>query len=121
MKFAISKNRIDAKLLEKPLSDFTSNSEFAITGIKDNFAYENGEKTDKWTSTTICCVDTFSYATIDVKVSQHLNLTQDEIDRSESAIYAELPLNETLVRPYAIEYGKAKLSIIAPSVKIIRE
>lgn len=40
MKFAISKNRIDAKLLEKPLSDFTSNSEFVVSGIKDNSAYE---------------------------------------------------------------------------------
>lgn len=121
MKLTISQNRVDAKLLEMPLSAFTNNSEFAITAVKDNFAYENGVKTEKWLSTTLSCVDTVSYATIDVKVPKHLEISQSEIDQSESIICVEIPLEDTIVRPYAIEYGKAKLSIVAPSVRIIRE
>lgn len=121
MKLAINKNQIDAKLLEVPLSNFTENTEFAVTSVRDNYAYENGVKTEKWLSTTLSCVDTVTFATIDIKVEQHINLTQDEIDQSESTIYVEIPLEKTIVRPYAIEYGKAKLSIIAPSVKIIRQ
>lgn len=121
MKILINKNQIEPKLLEFPLSNFTENAEFVVTAVKDNYAYENEKKTDKWLSTTISCVDTVTFATLDVKVSQHINLSQTEIDNSESAIYVEIPLDETIVRPYEIKFGKAKVSIVAPSVKIVRE
>lgn len=121
MKPQINKNLVDSKLLAMPLSSFTSTTEYAVTAVRDNYEYQDGRKTDKWQSTTISCVDTVSFATFNLKVSNRINLTQAEIDNSEDAIFVQIDLDRTFVHPYSIEYGKAKVSIVTDSVKIVRE
>lgn len=121
MKLSIDKNMIDARELAVALSTFISDTpEFVVKSIRENYEYVDGKKTDKFLSTTLTCIDTISYVVLDIKVEKHLNLTAQQLEQSDTPIYVEIPLEETIVRPYAIEYGKAKVSIIAPSVKIIK-
>ena len=121
MRLQINKNLVDAKLLAMPLSDFTETTDYAVTAIKENYEYLDGKRTDKWLSSTISCVDTVSFATINIKVTQRIALVQQEIDETDDNIFIQIDLGKTFVRPYSIEYGKAKVSIVTDSVKVIRE
>ncbi len=119
MKVRIDQNLVDAKALSVPLSTFLKDGEFVLKNIKENYEYVGGKKTDKFLSTTLTCIDTISFAVLDIKVEKHLGLTAQELEQADTPIYVEIPTEETIVRPYSIEYGKAKVSIIAPTVKII--
>lgn len=121
MKLQINKNVMDAKLLAIPLSDYTETTDYVVTAVKDNYEYVDGKRTDNWLSTTVSCVDTVSFATINIKVAKRINLTQQEIEETDDNIFIQINLDETFVRPYAIEYGKAKVSIFTDTVKVIRQ
>ena len=121
MKAIINKNSIDTQDLIMPLSNLimADKAKFAVTAIRDNYAYENGKKTDTWQSVTLSCVDAANFAVLDIKVTSHIPLTQQDIDNSQNGVFAEFPLEQTLVRIYAVEFGRAKVIITAPTAKIV--
>lgn len=79
----------------------------------------DGKITDKIEAVRYDCVDPETYAPITLKVlSTHPIVTNDIIEASDEALYIAVPVEETIVRPYEVKYGKAKVSIIVPFVKM---
>lgn len=118
MKKQIEDNVVSTKALGVPLSTFTTATKFFLKGIKENFAYEDGKRTDKFKSTTLTCVDLITFSTLKIKVEKKFQLTQKDLDESTERIFVEIPTNETIVTPYKIEYGKATVTITAPTATI---
>ena len=118
MKKNIEDNKISTRALGVPLSTFTTATKFFLKGIKENFAYEDGKRTDKFKSTTLTCVDLITFSTLKIKVEKKFQLTQKDLDESTERIFVEIPTNETIVTPYKIEYGKATVTITAPTATI---
>jgi hypothetical protein len=78
-----------------------------------------GKKTDKIEAVRYDCVnpDNFTSFIIKVETSRPV-VTKEVLDASDEPIFINIPVAEVVIRPYAIEYGKAKVSIIAPYVKL---
>ena len=78
-----------------------------------------GKITDKIEAVRYDCIDPETYAIITLKVlSTHPVVTNEIIETAEDAIYIAVPVDETVIRPYEIKFGKAKVSIIVPFVKL---
>lgn len=118
MKKNIEENKISTKALGIPLSEFTTSTRFFLKEIKENFAYEDGKRTDKFKSTTLTCVDLITFSTLKIKVETKFQLTQKDLDEATERIFVEIPTDETIVMPYKIEYGKATVTITAPEATI---
>ena len=118
MKKNIEENKISTRALGIPLSEFTTSTRFFLKEIKENFAYEDGKRTDKFKSTTLTCVDVETFSTLKIKVETKFQLTQKDLDESTERIFVEIPTDETIVMPYKIEYGKATVTITAPEATI---
>lgn len=88
------------------------------------YAYQtdaDGNRTDTVKSVLYDCVDPLNFATFTLKVnSSKAVITPEELEEAEEVVYIEIPVESTLIKPYAIEYGKAKVSIIAPQVKRLK-
>lgn len=124
---SISGNEVKAEALQRLLSDFTSQTIFALTGAKEMYVYEGTGANKKRTETISHIVyqltdpKTFQYFQVRVNTT-HLVISPDELEQerqSGNPIFVEVPIQETIVKPYDISYGKAKISIQAPSVKLI--
>ncbi|MDD3417724.1 MAG: hypothetical protein PHY47_27670 [Lachnospiraceae bacterium] len=78
-----------------------------------------GKKTDKIEAIRYDCVnpDDFSSFTLKVETSRPV-VTKEILEASEEPIYITIPVEEVVIRPYEISYGKAKVSIVAPFVKL---
>ncbi len=118
IKHTIEENVVSTKALGVPLSTFTTATKFFLKGIKENFAYEDGKRTNEFRSTTLICVDVETFSTLKIKVEKKFQLTQKDLDESTERIFVEIPTNETIVTPYKIEYGKATVTITAPEATI---
>lgn len=68
------------------------------------------------------CVDPDSYDSFTLKVeTARAVITNEEIERSEEAVLISVPVEDVKIRPYAIEFGKAKVSIVAPFVTLVKQ
>lgn len=78
-----------------------------------------GKKTDKVEAVRYVCVnpDNFSMFTLKVETTRPV-VTKEILEASEEPVYIMIPVSEVVIRPYAIEYGNAKVSVIAPYVKL---
>lgn len=78
-----------------------------------------GKKTDKVEAVRYDCVnpDNFSTFTIKVETTRPV-VTKEILEASEEPIYISIPVEEVVIRPYEISYGNAKVSIVAPYVKL---
>lgn len=78
-----------------------------------------GKKTDKVEAVRYDCVnpDNFSTFTLKVETTRPI-VTKEILEASEEPVYITIPVSEVVIRPYSIEYGNAKVSIIAPYVKL---
>lgn len=80
----------------------------------------NNNRTDEISSIYYDCVDSKSFANFTLKVlSNKAVITQQEIEEAENAILIQVNPLEIAISPYAIEYGIAKVSIIAKEVAIV--
>lgn len=59
----------------------------------------------------------FNIFTIKVKDDKPI-IELKEFEKSENPVYIQIPLDETVIKPYALEYGNLKLSITSPYVKL---
>lgn len=118
MKKNIEDNKISTKALGIPLSEFTTSTRFFLKEIRENFAYEDGKRTNEFRSTTLTCVDVETFSTLKIKVETKFQLTQKDLDEATERIFVEIPTDETIVMPYKIEYGKAMVTITAPEATI---
>lgn len=82
---------------------------------------EAGEKTKEVEYVKYKCIDTATYSSLMIKVKTNKPvISKTDLEASVDAVYIRVPVDETLVKPYAIEYGKAKVSIIAPRVELVK-
>lgn len=81
----------------------------------------DGNKTDTIKAVLYDCVDPVNFTTFTLKVNgSKAVITSEELEESEDVVYIEIPVELTVIKPYSIEYGKAKVSIIAPNVKLLK-
>lgn len=119
MKIQIDHNVIKASKLEVPADGIIP--ELAVVkNIRISYVIDaEGKKTEKVEAIRYDCVnpENFSMFTLKVEATRPV-VTKEILDASEEPIYIVIPVTEVVIRPYAIEFGNAKVSIIAPYVKL---
>lgn len=84
-----------------------------------NVLDDEGKKTDKIEAVRYDCVNPDNFSTFTIKVETTRSVvTKETLDASEEPIYIFIPVEEVTIRPYEISYGNAKVSIVAPYVKL---
>lgn len=83
----------------------------------------NGSRTDEVIGIKYECIDTETFSTFSVKVEGNVKpvITAQELELSTTPVYIEIPVEQTLIRPYDISFGNAKISIVAKNVKLHKE
>ncbi len=119
MKAQIDNNVMKASALEVPatgiIPDIAVVKNIRISNVLD----AEGKKTDKVEAVRYDCVNPDNFTTFTVKVeTTRPVVTKEILETSEEPIYIAIPVSEVVIRPYAIEFGKAKVSIVAPYVKL---
>jgi len=116
----MSDNKIKAKDLVLTGKDFFESEDFVLRGVKANFRYDGGKKTDVIDSISYYCVDplTFNSVTFKVNTTKPV-IEQDTIDRATEAIYINVPINEAIIKIYKIEFGFMSVSVNIPRVKLL--
>ncbi|NBH20450.1 hypothetical protein D3Z55_24510 [Clostridiaceae bacterium] len=120
----LDNNEAKACVFVKPLAEFTKHGKFVVKFVRVNKVFDKAaNKTlDVNESVTYTVVEPETFSNMKVKVTNPVPvITQDELDRSDSPVFITFPLDKTEVRPYAIEYGKVKVSIIAPFAELVTD
>lgn len=91
-----------------------------LRAVKVTYAKDSdGNKTNVIESSSFICVDPINYASFTLKVNgARIFITPEALEEAEELVYIDIPVSETIIKPYSIEYGKAKVSIIAPYIKV---
>ena len=119
MKVLIDNNRMKASELQVPalgiIPDLAIVKNVRISNVLDS----EGKKTEKIEAVRYDCVnpENFSILTLKVETTRPV-VTKEILEAAEEMIYISIPVDEVIIRPYSIEYGNAKVSIIAPYVKL---
>lgn len=68
------------------------------------------------------CVDPNTYACFTIKVEGGKPVVTEEVlEASPDVVYIQIPVSEVSIKPYEIKYGIAKVSIVAPFVKLVQD
>lgn len=115
----MSDNKIKAKDLVLTGKEFFESEDFVLRGVKVNFRYDGGKKTDVIDSISYYCVDplTFNSVTFKVNTTKPV-IEQDTIDKATDSIYINVPINEAIIKIYKMEFGIMSVSITVPYVKL---
>lgn len=105
------------------LSSLTEDTQFQLTAVKLNRATDaNGKLLDAVRDITYSIYIPDILAQINVKVDSTTPVvTQEQLDTAMSAgkdIFVELPISETFICPYKMEYGAVFCTIKAPYIKL---
>ncbi len=119
MQIVLDNNQMKASALqvsaEGIIPDVAVVKNVRISNVMD----AEGKKTDMVEAIRYDCVNTDNFSTFTLKVeTTHPIVTKEMLEASEEPIYIAIPVSEVVIRPYSIEYGNAKVSIIAPYVKL---
>lgn len=119
MKVVLNNNTIKASELEVSAEGIIP--EVAVVrNVRLSYVMDaEGKKTDKVEAVRYDCVnpDNFSSFTLKVETTRPV-VTKEILEASEEPIYISIPVEEVVIRPYEISYGNAKVSIVAPYVKL---
>ena len=104
----------------KGLEEFIPNDKFVVKQVSPIYDYEKGVKTDKVVAYRYSLVDPEMFEPFDVKVEGTTPVVTNEIvaDRENRVC---VTLENAVIKPYKIEYGKVKYSISADSIKVLSE
>lgn len=68
------------------------------------------------------CIDPNTYALFTLKVDASSPvISKEDLDAAEEPVYITIPVEKIVIKPYEIAYGVAKVSIVAPYVKVLQE
>lgn len=104
----------------KGLEEFIPNDKFVIKQVSPVFDYEKGVKTDKVVAYRYSLVDTDSFETFDVKIEGTTPIVTNEMVTDRENRYY-VALENAIIKPYEMKYGKVKYSIVADSIKVLSE
>lgn len=115
-------NKISAENIEFALSNILpGRRKLAVTEVRPVPHYdENHKRTDKIEGYryTVTDMDTLSSFSVRVNSTAPV-ITPEELEETDERVFIEFPLEETIVKPYRIEYGIATISIIAPYATLV--
>ena len=119
MRVVIDNNVMKASELEVTavgkISDIAVLKNVRVSNVMD----AEGKKTDKVEAVRYDCVNPENFSTFTIKVeTTRPVVTKEILEASEQPIYISIPVEEVVIRPYEISYGNAKVSIVAPYVKL---
>lgn len=119
MKVAIDSNIMKASDLEISavgiIPDIAVVKNVRVSNVLD----ADGKRTEKIEAVRYDCVNMDNFSTFTVKVEKKRPIiTKELLEESEEPVYIAIPVSEVVIKPYAIEFGKAKVSIVAPYVKL---
>lgn len=88
--------------------------------VRVSYKKDDNEKvTSEVEATRYLCINPENYDSFTLKVpGKRPVIEPDDFKEFEAVLYLEIPVSETLIKPYSIDYGKVKVSIIAPDVKL---
>lgn len=92
---------------------------YIVKSVYPVYAYENNKKTDNICAYKYRLVDTSLYETFDVKVDGKSPIVTSEVLRNSEPIWVSL--EGAIIKPYEVNYGRAKCSAIANSIHILKE
>ena len=119
MKVQIDKNVMKATALEVPATGIIPDIAVVKNVRISNVLDAEGKKTDKVEAVRYDCVNPENFSTFTIKVeTTRPVVTKEILEASEEPLYITIPVSEVVIRPYSIEYGNAKVSIIAPYIKL---
>ena len=119
MKAKLDNNQIKAAELAIPAAGIIP--EIAVVrNVRLSYQQDaDGKRTEKVEAVRYDCIDPDSYASFTIKVETNRPvISKEELDAAEDAICIAIPVDKVTIRPYAIEYGMAKVSIVAPMVTL---
>ena len=118
----LDKNEIPAKDMQKRLSDFFGDDLFVLRGVRKINRYKNGERTEEVAGYAYDVIDGASYSAFRVKVeSSSPAIEPDQFEKSSDTVFVRIPLDKTIVVPYSVEFGRAKVTVVAPFVEVVKE
>lgn len=116
----LDNNQVQINSFSATLADFTQSDTFVCKAIKRNFRYENEKKTENVESVAYDLVDTKTFVSFRLKVPGDSPVIDPvAFDEMDKVIKVRVPIDQTTVRPYRVEYGRATVSIVAPFVELI--
>lgn len=82
----------------------------------------NQKKTDEIKGVRYDCISEKDFSTFAIKtISINPVITKEELEASEVPVRISIPVSETIIKPYKIEYGKALVTITAPYVRLVKQ
>ena len=117
----IDNNIMKASLLAMRAEGYIS-EELVLLDITYQYkTNEAGEKTKEIEYVKYRCADPVTFSGLIIKVeTKKPVISEKDLENSVENMRIRIPVEETYVKPYAIEYGKAKVSIIAPRVELVK-
>lgn len=91
-----------------------------LKGVRPAYKKDaDGKRTDVIEAVRYDCSHPEEYWDFTVKVeSTRPIITPELYDKAEDVIYISIPVEEVQIKPYEIAYGVAKITILAPYVKL---
>lgn len=92
----------------------------AVTNVSYIYKIDaQGKRTDQVEGVRYRCANPKDFTVFTLKtLSARAVITAEELAESEDVIYIAIPVKDVVIKPYKVEYGVAKVSIIAPLVKL---
>lgn len=101
------------------LEDIYPAGKYIVKSVYPVYTYENNKKTDNICGYKYRLVDTSLYETFDVKVDGKNPIVTSEVLKNSGPIWVSL--EGAVIKPYEINYGRAKCSATANSIHILKE
>lgn len=121
MSINLENNEIKAEAFELPGRGFLPEEVVLLDYSCQYKTDNNNQKTDTIECIRYTCIDTKTFSRFKVKVlSNKPVISKKDLEDSETPVYIRIPVDETTIKPYEIQYGKAKVSIIAPFVELVK-
>ena len=119
-KMRINDNICKADCFEMQLSDFVNNGRFFLTNVDRRYKYDENHKRTNVVESIVYTVTDERLNRFQIRVPSTVPvIEQDKLDESEEIPFVELPINETVVKPYKMEFGKVYVSISAPWIRLV--
>lgn len=94
-----------------------------LRGVRVSYIQdENKKKTDQIEAVRYDCINETDFSSFTIKVPSSLPvITSEELESAEGIVHILIPVGETHIKPYKIEYGQVSVSIVAPYVSLVKQ
>lgn len=104
----------------KSLDEVMPSDKFILKEVAPVYAYADGKRTDKIEAYRYTLVDPESFDTFDVKIKGATPIvTSEMVADKENRFW--VALDNAIVKPFKMEYGKVSCSVVADSIRILSE